>query len=55
VLDDRVRQARLPMFKSVGSALQDIVIAELAFDRAVARGLATELPFALKTRRSGKK
>lgn len=54
-LDERLRKARLPMFKSVGSALQDIVIAELAFDRAVERGLATELPFALKTRRTGKK
>lgn len=54
-LDDRVRNARLPMFKSVGSALQDIVIAELAFTRALARGLATELGVSLKTRRAGKK
>jgi len=38
--------ARLPMFKSVGSALQDIVAAELVFDLATAAGLAVELPIA---------
>ena len=41
--DERLHTARLPMFKSVGSALQDIVIAELAFDLAIERGLATPL------------
>ncbi|MPS25319.1 MAG: ornithine cyclodeaminase family protein [Alcaligenaceae bacterium] len=38
--------ARLPMFKSVGSALQDIVAAELVFDLATGAGLAVELPIA---------
>lgn len=42
--ETRVRNARLPMFKSVGAGVQDIVIAELAFEKAVAEGLATELP-----------
>lgn len=36
--------ARLPMFKSVGSALQDIVAAELIYERAIAAGLAVTLP-----------
>ena len=45
--DERVSKAKLHMFKSVGAAVQDIAIAELAFDKAVARGLATELPMSL--------
>ena len=45
--DERVSKAKLRMFKSVGAAVQDIAIAELAFDKAVARGLATELPMSL--------
>jgi alanine dehydrogenase len=36
--------ATLPMFKSVGSALQDIVAAELIYGRAMAAGLAIPLP-----------
>lgn len=41
----------LVMFKSVGSAVQDLAIAELAFNRARERGLATTLDasFSLKT------
>lgn len=42
----RVRAARLPMFKSVGAGVQDVAIAELAFEKALAAGLATELPIA---------
>jgi len=38
--------ARLPMFKSVGSALQDIVAAELVYELATRAGLAVELPIA---------
>lgn len=38
------------MFKSVGSALQDIVIAELAYDRAVAQDRATQLPIQFLTK-----
>jgi ornithine cyclodeaminase/alanine dehydrogenase len=48
--DDRVAAARLPMFKSVGAAIQDVVVAELAFSKALAAGLATKLdaPFLVK-------
>lgn len=42
--DPRVRKARLPMFKSVGAGIQDIVIAELAFDRALERGTVQPIP-----------
>lgn len=40
----RLSAARRPMFKSVGSAIQDVVVAELALERATQRGLAVELP-----------
>ncbi len=53
-LADKVRSARIPMFKSIGSGLQDIVIAELAFERAIERGLATPLPIEFQIRRLGK-
>jgi alanine dehydrogenase len=33
-IEDRVRNARLPMFKSVGAGIQDIVCAELAYELA---------------------
>lgn len=48
--DRRVAAARRPMFKSVGAALQDVVVAELVVDRAVAAGLAkpSALDFLLK-------
>ena len=36
---DKVKAARIPMFKSIGAGIQDIVIAELAFERAIERGL----------------
>jgi ornithine cyclodeaminase/alanine dehydrogenase len=38
--DGRIAAVRRPMFKSVGAALQDIVVAELVVDRAIAAGLA---------------
>ena len=41
--NERLRAARLPMFKSVGAAIQDVVVAELAFEKAVAAGLARPL------------
>ena len=53
-IDDKVKSARIPMFKSIGAGLQDIVIAELAFERAVERELATELPIEFQIRRTGK-
>jgi ornithine cyclodeaminase/alanine dehydrogenase-like protein (mu-crystallin family) len=38
------------MFKSVGAAIQDIVVAELALTKAIAKGLAaqTNTPFLVK-------
>ena len=46
----RVAAARLPMYKSVGAAIQDVVVAEFAFERAVAAGLAqpSSLDFLMK-------
>jgi alanine dehydrogenase len=40
----RVNSARLPMFKSVGAAIQDVVVAELAFERAMGDGSTQALP-----------
>ncbi len=50
-VSDRLASAQLPMFKSIGAAIQDVVVAELVMERAVERGLATPLPieFLLKT------
>jgi ornithine cyclodeaminase/alanine dehydrogenase len=44
---------RLPLFKSVGSALQDLAVAELVFDKACAQGLATSLPIRFLTKGRG--
>lgn len=44
----RLAGARLSMYKSVGEALQDVTIAELAVRRARERRLALELPMALE-------
>ena len=38
------KDAKLPLFKSVGSALQDIVAAELVYELAIREGFATGLP-----------
>jgi ornithine cyclodeaminase/alanine dehydrogenase-like protein (mu-crystallin family) len=48
--DDRAAAARRPMFKSVGAAIQDIVVAELVVEKALAAGLARSsgLEFLLK-------
>jgi len=53
-LADRVKSARNPMFKSIGAGIQDIVVAELAFERAVEQGLATALPVEFQIRQAGK-
>ena len=45
-LDDRVQRAEIRMFKSVGSGLQDVVIAGIVLDKAIEAGLATALPVA---------
>ncbi len=50
-LGDRLTRAERPMFKSVGSGLQDVVIAGLLLDRARAAGLATPLPIEFQTKR----
>lgn len=42
-LDARVKAARAPMFKSVGGGMQDIVVAEMVLERAIAAGLAQPL------------
>lgn len=42
--DADVSVTSLPMFKSVGSAIQDIAAAELAYDIALKQGLAEDLP-----------
>lgn len=49
-LDERLRNARTRMFKSVGGGLQDIVVAEQIFNRAVEQGLATTLPIAFENK-----
>ncbi len=41
------RADNIILFKSVGSALQDIAVAELCFDRARSRGIGTVLPVGL--------
>jgi ornithine cyclodeaminase/alanine dehydrogenase len=50
---DRVSIATMPLFKSVGSALQDLAVAELVFDKAVSQGLSTQLPMAFLTKGRG--
>jgi ornithine cyclodeaminase/alanine dehydrogenase-like protein (mu-crystallin family) len=50
---DRAAKASIPLFKSVGSALQDLAVAELVFDKACSQGLATLLPMPFSTKGSG--
>jgi ornithine cyclodeaminase/alanine dehydrogenase-like protein (mu-crystallin family) len=38
-----VAAARQPMYKSVGAAVQDVVIGEMAYRAAVELGLAAEI------------
>jgi ornithine cyclodeaminase/alanine dehydrogenase len=47
-LDARLAGASLRMYKSVGAAVQDVTVAELAARRARERGLAVALPLALE-------
>ena len=47
---ERYDRATNRMFKSVGSGLQDIVVAELLLTAATAAGLATPLPIAFETK-----
>jgi alanine dehydrogenase len=50
-LDDRLKDARNRMYKSVGGGLQDIVVAELILTKALEAGLATPLPIEFETKR----
>lgn len=50
-IDERLKDARTRMYKSVGGGLQDIVVAELILDKAIAAGLATPLPIEFETKR----
>jgi alanine dehydrogenase len=49
-IDARVREARLPLFKSVGEGLQDIAVAELVWLKALEAGLDVELPMTFETK-----
>lgn len=42
--------ARIPMYKSVGSGLQDIVVAEMILAKALEAGLAQPLPIVFETK-----
>jgi ornithine cyclodeaminase/alanine dehydrogenase len=46
-LDSRIKAAAITMYRSAGTGLQDVVVAELAWRRAVEKGLAVELPMQL--------
>jgi len=46
-LDAKVRAAGITMYRSAGTGLQDVVVAELAWRRATEQGLAVELPMQL--------
>jgi alanine dehydrogenase len=54
-VDDRLKASRYPMYRSAGAALQDLAVAELAYNEALKRGLAVELPmeFAIKPNQRG--
>ena len=49
-LEARLAAAERPMFKSVGSGLQDVVVAGLILERAQAAGCATPLPIEFMTK-----
>ena len=48
--DERLALAKVPMFKSVGGGLQDIVVAELILTKALEAGFAVPLPVAFETK-----
>jgi alanine dehydrogenase len=49
-LEDARASSRISMFKSVGSGLQDIAVAELVLRRAIESGRATPLPVSFVTK-----
>jgi ornithine cyclodeaminase/alanine dehydrogenase len=46
-LDAKIKAAGITMYRSAGTGLQDVVVAELAWRRATEKGLAVELPMQL--------
>lgn len=50
-LDQRRGSAVLPMFKSVGSGVQDVLVAEVILTKALEGGQVTPLPIAFETKR----
>jgi alanine dehydrogenase len=50
-IDERLKEARTRMYKSVGGGLQDIVVAELILGKAIGAGLVTPLPIEFETKR----
>jgi len=46
-LDAKIEAAGITMYRSAGTGLQDVVVAELAWRRAMEKGLAVELPMQL--------
>jgi ornithine cyclodeaminase/alanine dehydrogenase-like protein (mu-crystallin family) len=48
--DERLADVTNPMFKSVGSGLQDVVVAGLLATKAIEAGLATPLPITFETK-----
>ena len=49
-MNERMRDCRYLVYRSVGGPLQDIAVATLAFERAVATGSAQPLPISFATR-----
>lgn len=49
---DRLAAARRPMFKSIGAAIQDIVVAELVVGKAIAAGLAQATPLGFQIKQT---
>ncbi|SCW94401.1 ornithine cyclodeaminase [Sphingobium faniae] len=52
-LGEQLVAARNPMFKSVGGGLQDVVVAGIVFDRALATGNAVQLPIEISAKSLG--
>lgn len=51
-LDARLATAKAPMFKSVGGGMQDIVVAEMVLEKAIAAGLAQPLAMTFETKQA---
>lgn len=51
-LDARLVAAKAPMFKSVGGGMQDIVVAEMVLEKAIAAGLAQPLAMTFETKKA---